>query len=75
MAEDTTATQPAITGPMINGEDVLARICTRTRAEVAARKAAASMETLRQGIAAQADKPRGFGRALKHATGAGRYRR
>ncbi len=83
MAEDTPPLQPAIdgpaiddpilSGPIVNGEDVLVRICTRTRAEVAARKAATSLDTLRQGIAAQGDKPRGFGRAIKHATGAGRY--
>jgi len=68
MGEDSNAAQAAT-----NGEDVLARICATTRAEVTARKAATSLETLRQGIAAQADHPRGFGRAIKHATGAGRY--
>jgi indole-3-glycerol phosphate synthase len=57
----------------VNGEDVLARICAATRAEVAARKSVTSIEALRQDIAAQGDTPRGFGRAIKHATGAGRY--
>jgi indole-3-glycerol phosphate synthase len=66
MAEDTNPATP-------NGEDVLARICATTRAEVVARKAATSLDALRQGIAAQGDTPRGFGRAIKHATGAGRY--
>ena len=55
----------------LSGADVLAQICAATRASVAARKAATNVETLRQGIAAQADPPRGFGRAIKHATGAG----
>ncbi|MGH7042277.1 MAG: indole-3-glycerol phosphate synthase TrpC, partial [Acetobacteraceae bacterium] len=64
---------PAINGSAVNGEDVLARICVTTRAEVTARKAATSLDALRQTIAAQADKPRGFGRAIKHATGAGHY--
>ena len=55
------------------GEDILARICAATRAEIAARKASTSLDVLRQGIAAQSDPPRGFGRAIKHATGAGEY--
>ena len=55
------------------GTDVLARICAETRLEVAHRKAAISVGKLRQGIAAQAERPRGFGEALKHATGAGRF--
>jgi len=55
------------------GEDVLARICAATRAEIATRKANTSLDTLRHRIAAQADPPRGFGRAIKHATGAGHY--
>lgn len=53
--------------------DVLARICAETRAEVAQQKAATSIEGLRQVTAAQAHKPRGFGRALKQAVAAGRY--
>ena len=56
-----------------SGADVLARICAETRLEVAHRKAAISVGKLRQGIAAQAERPRGFGEALKHATGAGRF--
>ncbi len=68
MAEDSN-----VAPGTANGEDVLARICATTRAEVTRRKAATSLETLRQGIAAQDDRPRGFGRAIKHATGAGRY--
>ncbi|MDE2004980.1 MAG: indole-3-glycerol phosphate synthase TrpC [Rhodospirillales bacterium] len=57
----------------ISGADVLAQICATTRAETEKRKANTSLDTLRQGIAAQADPPRGFGRAIKHATGAGQY--
>jgi indole-3-glycerol phosphate synthase len=53
--------------------DVLARICADTLADVAQRKAATSIEALRQLTAAQADQPRGFGRALKQAVAAGRY--
>ena len=53
--------------------DVLARICADTRAEVAARKAAQSAERLRADIAAKADAPRGFGRALKSAVASGGY--
>lgn len=53
--------------------DVLARICATTRAEVERRKAAIGVETLRQGILAQADPPRGFGQALKDRTGEGRF--
>jgi indole-3-glycerol phosphate synthase len=55
------------------GADVLARICAETRIEVAHRQAAISIAKLRQGIAAQAERPRGFGEALKHACGAGRF--
>ncbi len=64
MADDSEVT---------SGTDVLARICAETRAEVARRKAEISIEKLRQGIAAQAERPRGFGAVLKHATGAGRF--
>jgi len=55
------------------GTDVLARICAETRVEIAHRKPEISIEKLRQGIAAQAERPRGFGAVLKHATGAGRF--
>jgi indole-3-glycerol phosphate synthase len=53
--------------------DVLARICADTRAEVAERKAALSIEALRSQIAARDDAPRGFGLALKEAPIHGRY--
>ncbi len=56
-----------------SGTDVLARICAETRIEVAHRKAEISIEKLRQGIVAQAERPRGFGAVLKHACGAGRF--
>ena len=53
--------------------DVLARICDDVRAEVAARKAARSVEGLKQDIASRGDQPRGFGYALKEAATSGRY--
>ncbi|MDR3537232.1 MAG: indole-3-glycerol phosphate synthase TrpC [Acetobacteraceae bacterium] len=53
--------------------DVLARICSDTRADVAARKASRTTEALRLEIASRADVPRGFGQALKAATVLGRY--
>lgn len=53
--------------------DVLARICADTQADVAARKAERGLERLRQEIAARADEPRGFGRALKRAVAAGAF--
>jgi indole-3-glycerol phosphate synthase len=54
-------------------DDVLGRICAARREEVARRKADLSIETLRQGIAAQSDAPRGFGGALKECIAQGRY--
>jgi len=63
MADDASVSPP----------DILARICADTRATVARRKAEASVDTLRQRIAARADTPRGFGQALKQAVGQGRY--
>jgi indole-3-glycerol phosphate synthase len=53
--------------------DVLARICADTKAEVDRRKTERSIDRLRSEIAARADAPRGFGRALKRAVAAGRY--
>ncbi len=53
--------------------DVLARICADSKAEVDRRKAERSIDRLRSDIAARADTPRGFGRALKRAVAAGRY--
>src|SRR4029079_18205179 len=44
-----------------------------TRMEVAVRKAKIPVEGLRQAIASRADKPRGFGAALKDATVRGKY--
>ena len=52
---------------------VLIEICANTRAETAARKTRISIDTLRQTIAERADKPRGFGAALKDATVRGHY--
>ena len=51
--------------------DVLVKICTDTRAVVAARKAKRSIDDLRAEIEAQHDTPRGFGRALKETAAAG----
>ncbi|MBV9118007.1 MAG: indole-3-glycerol phosphate synthase TrpC [Acetobacteraceae bacterium] len=52
---------------------MLQRICAQTRAEVARRKSDFSIGTLRQGIASQGDRPRGFGNALKERIAQGRY--
>ena len=52
--------------------DVLTRICADTREETAHRKALRGIEALRGEIAG-CDAPRGFGRALKAATAAGRF--
>jgi indole-3-glycerol phosphate synthase len=53
--------------------DILARICTDKRAEVAAEKATRSVDALRQEIAGRAGPTRGFGYALKAAAAAGLY--
>jgi indole-3-glycerol phosphate synthase len=53
--------------------DVLARICTDVRAEIAAHKAKRGIDAPKQEIAARSDAPRGFGYALKQASAAGRY--
>jgi indole-3-glycerol phosphate synthase len=53
--------------------DVLARICADKRAEVAAGKAARSVDALRHEISAKAGATRGFGYALKEAAASGRY--
>ncbi len=74
MAEIVRSAPTAPDGPPMEGaSDVLARICADTRADLERRKAATSLETLKQGIAAQTDTPRGFGAALKAAIVAGRY--
>jgi indole-3-glycerol phosphate synthase len=52
-------------------EDILARICADKREEVAARKAKLPLDELKA-LARDADKPRGFGRALMDASAAGR---
>jgi indole-3-glycerol phosphate synthase len=53
--------------------DVLAKISAAVRADVAARKAARSIDALRNEIAARHDATRGFGYALKQASTSGRY--
>jgi len=55
---------------MIVLDDVLAKICADKRVEVAERQAALSLDEVRQ-AAREADKPRGFGRALMDASAAG----
>lgn len=52
-------------------EDVLARICADKRAEVATRRATLTLEDLKA-AARDADKPRGFARALMDASAHGR---
>ena len=58
-------------GAAVINEDILAKICADTRAEVARRKAKTSLDEIRQ-RARDADHPRGFGRALMDATAAGK---
>ena len=53
--------------------DVLNRICTDTRAQVALAKSQVSLESLRAKIANRGDEPRGFGSALKQSVAEGRY--
>jgi indole-3-glycerol phosphate synthase len=52
-------------------EDILARICADKRAEVAARKVTTPLDELKAAVR-DADRPRGFGRALMDASAAGR---
>jgi indole-3-glycerol phosphate synthase len=58
-------------GAAVMHEDILAKICADTRAEVARRKQRMSLEEIKL-RARDAEKPRGFGRALMDATAAGR---
>jgi indole-3-glycerol phosphate synthase len=67
------ANDMAAGSPTTSSDDVLARICDETRAEVTRRKSLLGIERLRQGIATVSDTPRGFGQVLKHATGQGRF--
>ncbi len=53
--------------------DVLVRICANTRMELVERKSQTSIEAMRQSIALNGDRPRGFGAALKDATVRGKY--
>jgi indole-3-glycerol phosphate synthase len=55
---------------MVDG-DILARICADTRREVARRKLETDLDAMKA-LARDADKPRGFGRALMDASAAGR---
>jgi indole-3-glycerol phosphate synthase len=58
-------------GALTKAEDILARICDDTRAEVAARKAVTPLDEIKS-LAKDAGKTRGFGRALMDAAAAGR---
>jgi indole-3-glycerol phosphate synthase len=51
--------------------DILAKICTDTRAELARRMAVTSLDEIKH-LAREGEKPRGFGRALMDASAAGR---
>jgi indole-3-glycerol phosphate synthase len=53
--------------------DLLARICSDTRAAVAQAKTKTGVDALRSEIAARHDPPRGFGSALKEAVAQGRF--
>jgi indole-3-glycerol phosphate synthase len=55
----------------VANDDLLAKICADTRAEVARLQAATDLDDIRQ-AAREADKPRGFGRALMDASASGR---
>ncbi|HSZ91223.1 MAG TPA: indole-3-glycerol-phosphate synthase TrpC, partial [Acetobacteraceae bacterium] len=57
----------------IPASDVLARICSETRAAVAQAKAKTGVKALQSEIAARHDPPRGFGSALKEAVAQGRF--
>ena len=52
-------------------DDILAKICADTRAETARRQAVTSLEAIRA-RALQADRPRGFARALMDDAARGR---
>jgi len=58
-------------GAAVINEDILAKICADTRAEVARRQAKTSLDEIKH-HARDADHPRGFGRALMDATAAGK---
>jgi len=51
--------------------DVLSRICSDTRAQVALAKSKTSLDTLRSRIGTRGNDPRGFGSALKQAVAEG----
>ena len=58
-------------GASVVNEDILAKICADTRAELGRRRAKMSLEEIKL-HAREAGKPRGFGRALMDATAAGK---
>jgi indole-3-glycerol phosphate synthase len=55
----------------MNCDDILVKICDDTRAELAQRQTRMGLDEIRR-LALEADKPRGFGRALMDASAAGR---
>lgn len=55
---------------MVVESDILAKICEDTRAEVARRQVETSLDEMKH-LAREAEKPRGFGRALMDASAAG----
>jgi indole-3-glycerol phosphate synthase len=56
---------------MVVNNDILARICADTRVVVTRRQAETSLDDLKQ-LIREAEKPRGFGRALMDASASGR---
>ena len=58
-------------GAVVGHDDILAKICADTRAEVARRKVKTGLDELKQKVR-DVEKPRGFGRALMDATAAGK---
>jgi indole-3-glycerol phosphate synthase len=65
-------TPPAAVTANTSSEDMLARICADTRAEVARRRATTSIDDLRRKIS-HVGPTRGFGAALKQATTGGSF--
>ena len=61
----------ALTAPLADTPDVLARICAETQAEIARRRAQHSSEDLRAKIGRHPPHTRGFGLALKEAVADG----
>src|ERR1700722_4616622 len=56
---------------MVVNDDILAKICADTRIEMKSRQTEISLDDLKQ-LVREAEKPRGFGRALMDASASGR---